>query len=169
MSLSECFDHGVPIPWANMRFNNVDIDGILTNKDPTNSYNQIVSAKGTITSPLNTLVPVFLYTLPTSPEGGCFLANFIMTAKGGPTGSTNNWIVQQALYMITLTNAGVATDQGIIGANNVHPVGFAPGIVGENITILPGNIVQFGVQNSAAGQTTAYSWSVTVYAVITLV
>jgi hypothetical protein len=169
MSLSECFDHGVPIPWANMRFNNVDIDGILTNKDPTNSYNQIVSAKGTITSPLNTLVPVFLYTLPISPEGGCFLANFIMTAKGGPTGSTNNWMVQQALYMITLTNAGVATNRGIVGADNNLPVGFAPGIVGENITILPGNIVQFGVQNSAAGQTTAYSWSVTVYAVVTLV
>ena len=171
MSLSEIFDHGVPIPWANFRFNNVSIDG--TNNSivpapatggPTGTISRLF-AKGTLrittTAATNT---VYTFTLPVTPANpnGAFNLKFVTLFKGGPVGNTNNGFYQETLsYGVTTANAL----NSHLFYNNINlpvPLGgaFQTNVSQDLSSSLNG--VTLGVHNTNAGHTTDVMWYVQV-------
>src|SRR5579872_602181 len=167
MSLSEVFDHGAVIPWANFRFNNVSIDGLQTTIVPSPSTGGPLGnitrliAKGTLrftTSP----VIVYTFSLPvtSSNPNGVFNVRFITLFKGGPSGNTNNGFYQETLsYGITTSN--VTSTQIAYGNQFTNINLFNPGVVGQTISAGSNGFI-LGVHNDNVGHTTDVMWYVEV-------
>jgi hypothetical protein len=154
MSLSETFDHGVPIPWANMRFNNVDIDGTTTNS-------RIFQIQGTASFSDTATHTIYSYTLPTT-NNGTFSFIYKLLAKGGPSGSTANAFYQRTYSLVQITSG--VTSSALNYTNSFAIIGFPGNSIGENTTVV-GNVVNFTAANMNAGQTTNYAWQITVYSI----
>jgi|SRR5271154_1587066 len=153
MSLSETFDHGVPIPWANMRFNNVTIDGdfLQTGSD---------TRAGTLT-PVNDTLTHVVYTLPlpTTHNAG-FVIYYTLMGKGGPIANPNGVFGQTSESLVQTTGGVVSSALQLHNAFDF--IGFVPNTIGQSITVV-GNNVNFGVFNSVAGQTVSFSWNLKIF------
>ena len=165
MSLSEIFDHGVPIPWANFRFNNVSIDGTNSSAVPAPAtgggpVGNIVrlSAKGTIRLTGTAAVNVYTFTLPVTAANpnGAFNVKFVTLFKGGPVGNTNNGLYNESFYCAVDT-ASVENSSGPFGGAFTTIGTFTTVTVHQTNTFIP-NGITLGVQNSNAGHTTDVLW-----------
>ncbi len=171
MSLSEIFDHGAVIPWANLRFNNISIDGVQTSivpapatGGPTGNITRLI-AKGTLR--ITTTAPnitVYTFSLPvtaTNPNGS-FCVKFITSFKGGPSGNTNNGFYQETTSYGVSTANGTSTQLFFNNINTNTPFGgiFSSGVSQNLATGFNGLIL--GVHNTNAGHTTDVLWYVQV-------
>lgn len=166
MSLSETFDHGAIIPWANMRYNTLTVDGSISQPSLPGSIGGAIGnsitpiARGVLRLSSTSSVIVYSFDLPNSPNNGAFDLGFNVLMKGGPPGNTNNMFYQHTESIAVITNnIAVATFYTI--ANQYAVIGFVAGVVDQSVTLV-GQTVNFSVQNSAAGQTTDVYWEVIV-------
>jgi|SRR5580693_10415926 hypothetical protein len=83
MSISEIFDHGTPHPWANLRFNNLTLDGIFINDNITNA--------GTLVVPFSGPIPTTNFNIDFYKFGKIVVLNIpnIMSSAAGGTTNTN--------------------------------------------------------------------------------
>lgn len=166
MSLSEVFDHGAAIPWANMRFNNLTLDGneskVIAQNGPISGGTTEARGSLRVQNTVNNLV--YVYNLPNMPLNGAVLFKFTIIAKGGPPGLTNNALSREVWYLYQVTNNVVTNFQNML--NVVAPLGFAVLSITQTVTNI-GNAVQFQVANLAPGQTTDFMWFITSYALNT--
>lgn len=160
MSLCEIFDHGVPIPWANLRCNNLTVDGELIN-GPTGG---VQTFDGKLLNVSDTLSHnVFTYNLPSSPLNGAFRFVFTVVAKGGPPGNLANAMMQSMTALVQITNNIITS---LLNLDNMpHFIGFGAGAVGGLISNVGGTVI-FSVTNTVAGQSTSYLWQVVIYPLI---
>ena len=164
MSLSEVFDHGTVIPWANFRFNNVSIDSSSNSIVPAPSTGgpsgtiSILNASGTIRLTTTAAQNVYTFTLPVTAANpnGAFNIRFITLFKGGATGSTNNGLYQES-QSYALAAGGTVTAN--VGFQNINTAIGSFTVANVNQVINIGvNSITFGVRNSVASQTTDVLW-----------
>jgi len=156
MSLSEVFDHGAVIPWANFRFNNVSIDGTnntIVSPPPTGGASGTISrltSKGTTILSTTTPVNVYTFTLPvtTSNPNGTFRVTFTTLFKGG----ANGLFQQTEAYGVSTAGNTVVSNLfvnifNVIGTNTF----------GQNATVNT-NTLSFTVTNTNATQIANVLW-----------
>lgn len=165
MSLSEIFDHGAIIPWANFRFNNISIDGTnnsnvpapITGGGPIGTISRL-NGKGTVRLTGVGTVNVFTFTLPVTVANpnGAFNVKFITLFKGGPVGSTNNGLYQETQSYAVATGG---TTTASLAFNNINTGIGTFAIANVNQVISSGlNSITVGVRNVTAAQTTDVMW-----------
>jgi hypothetical protein len=83
MSISEIFDHGTPHPWANLRFNNLTLDGTFINDNTQNV--------GTLVVPFSGPIPTTNINIDFYKFGKIVILNIpnIITNAAGGTAGTN--------------------------------------------------------------------------------
>lgn len=166
MSVAELLDHGQAHPWANLRLNNVTVDGTETSIWPITPALPIESQSATYTGiPVRTTAPgaVSVFTLPIPvPAATNFSIVFLfgINVKGGVLGATNNAAFREICQVFQRT-AGVITASGVTQSTAFTAIGFAPGSILQTIVTVGPNFV-FGVENTAAGQTADWMWYVKV-------
>jgi hypothetical protein len=154
MSLSETFNHGAVIPWANMRFNNVNIDGDITN-DSFYTHNV-----GPVTFTDTAVHILYSLTMPTTTNAVyCFETTVLV--KGGVPPATNKSFYQQ-YTTITQITGGVSTSAMVSNIN--AGIIYTTGETGVNNTLV-GNVVNFGVYSTIVGDTTEYTWSLKIFSI----
>ncbi len=166
MSLSEIFDHGAVIPWANFRFNNIAIDGTNNSSvtapatgGPTGTISRL-AAKGTVRLTSTGTVNVYTFTLPVTVANpnGAFNVKFVTLFKGGPVGSTNNGIYQETLSY-AVTTAGSTTASTIFSNVGMgSAIGTFTNATVNQVVTSGVNSLTFGVRNTTASQTTDVMW-----------
>lgn len=166
MSVAELLDHGQAHPWANLRLNNVTVDGTETSIWPINPALPIESQSITYTGlPVRTTAPgaviVFTYPIPV-PAATNFSIVFLfgINVKGGPAGVTNNAAFREICQVFQRTG-GVITSSAVTVSTSFTTVGFAAASILQTIATVGPNFV-FGVENTAAGQTADWTWYVKV-------
>lgn len=140
---------------------------ILTDYSVTGlqSYNIAYSKSGEIRISDTNFHTVYTYFFPPVGTGASTYIQFICTAKGGPVGSTNNFMFQQTSSFASQTNTGTDALHGTI-SNTFFFSGFSPGNIGQNITLTP-PFINFQLYNNQVGQTTDFAWTVYVYSLNT--
>lgn len=169
MSLSETFNHGAIIPWANMRYNNLTLDGSISQPSLPDSVGGAIGnsitpiARGVVRLSSTSSVIVYSFALPNSPNNGAFVFGFNTLMKGGPPGNTNNMFYQHTESIAVITNniAIISPYIGVIGTVQTGTIGFTLGVVNQSVALSSLSVI-FSVQNTAVGQTTDVFWEVTV-------
>lgn len=160
MSISELFDHGAPHPWANLRLNNVTVDG---NEIMNTAPNPISPVRGKISNfsgTLRTTAPgpntVFTYPFLSSPPQNTSVTVFFgFIVKGGPPGLTNNTLTREVRQLWQLSGGGIVST-GLFVVDEVT-IGFVLADIAENIGSLGQSLV-FQLNNTVAGQTADWVW-----------
>lgn len=156
MSISEIFDNGIH-PWANLRFNNLTIDGTITNNNPTLS--------GTLSIPFSGPFPTTNFNVDYYKIGKLVTLNFsqiISSAAGGTTGTTitsaansipayllPDFVGQTEMdYIVRVTDNGVQVSPGFF---QIHPDGSI--IIYKNL-----QGATFGINNQRGCYSTTLSY-----------
>jgi hypothetical protein len=169
MSLSEVFNHGVPIPWANVRFNNVTLDGQLISPTPAptpGASGLTTTYQGSLRVTVTTPVVFFTYVLPNAPINSSTVIRCTTIFKGGPVGSTNNAFAQDTASLYVCTNNVVLSHLNFVNNATNPPIGFGMGTVGQ-VPALVGQTITLAALNNQGGQTTDIIWYVEVQALST--
>jgi len=151
MSLSECLDHSVPIPWANMRFNDVTLDGNLlitgTGKSSTGDGLITTYTNGLVT---NNTSPTTYLTIPITNTNSVYQVTIIAIAYT-TVGALGAGVYSEINSVYSIVG-GVLTYSVIAKPVINVPIGYGT-IPGANI--IPSGIELIcQVQNTNAGQTT---------------
>jgi len=160
MSLSETLNHGAIIPWANMRFNNLTLDGTMIQNWPVGGLftGQSTTTYGLIRINNVAFNTVYSYSMQTTPNNNAVLFKFGFVCKGGVPGASNNALSREVWCIYQSTNNVVTGLNNFFNAGGA--IGFAPASINQNVSNV-GFSIQFQLQNNAAGQITDFLWYVT--------
>lgn len=145
MSISEIFDHGAPHPWANLRINNLTVDGSLN----------IPSETGTLSITFGGAIPSTTFSVAFQKIGTSVSLNFpniLSNGVGGvagpitaPAGSIPANLIPQFLGAVQYNILVKVENNNVISLN---PGVFVIGLLGTINIFLDTTLSSFGVTNT---------------------
>lgn len=171
MSVNEIIDRGNIIPWANLRANNMTIDGTynlsITAPSTGGASGLVTYIDGSVRITTTALTNLYTYPLPPAgPNNATYLIKYLTVNKGGISGSTGNAYSGETTSLLLAQNGVYTTRLFYSNSFPSPPIGYGVGTVAQSITISGTNLL-FGFQNTNVSNTTDIIYFIQIYALNT--